>query len=231
MNIRSKELLDVSGQPSDSTTYDSNSKVLLLNDGSKMLFYDPSSESVVSSTVIYNPTLKSAEPSQPSQETKQNNINTSTLRFTPLNAQSKLAISPSGLVVTALSTNEEIAICNMGFTSGTHYWEIICPRSCNNIQIGIIREGWSISNPTTNNSLHQLVQFRTSTPRVVGLRLDLNKGELYFWLNGIFQNQRTIKKLPSGTWYPCVKLKEVGTHIVLNPYATDPEYNKIYVIE
>mmetsp|Transcript_28554 Transcript_28554/g.25495 ORF Transcript_28554/g.25495 Transcript_28554/m.25495 type:complete len:82 (-) Transcript_28554:267-512(-) len=80
-------------------------------------------------------------------------MNHSSLRLTPAHSQAKLNISPSGLVITATSMNEEIAIANFGFSQGVHFWEIICPKSCNNIQIGIIREGWSLSNPSTNNTL------------------------------------------------------------------------------
>lgn len=133
-------------------------------------------------------------------------------------------------MIAATSSTEEFAIGNQGFSSGIHYWEIVCPKSCSNIQIGIIKEGWSVSNPTINASLQQAHQFRTSTARIVGLRLDLNKEELYFWLNGMFQPQKTIKKLPTGTWYPLIKMKEIGTHAVLNPFAVDPDNHTELVV-
>ena len=100
---------------------------------------------------------------------------------------------------------------------------MIYPKSCTNTNVGVVKEGWSVTNPSSNSKLLETHTFRTTTPRVVGLRLDLNKGELKCWLNGIFQPSKT-KSIEKGvTYYPCIKIKEKGNHIILNPFATDPE--------
>ena len=150
-------------------------------------------------------------------------LNSISLRFHPANAQSNLNISSSGLLVTSLTKDEEIAIANIGFRSGVHYWEIICPKSCTNISIGVIKEGWSISNPSVNAKLLEAHTFRTTTSRTVGLRLDLNKGEFKCWLNGLFQPSKTRSIEKGVTYFPCVKIKEKGNHVILNPFAVDPE--------
>ena len=63
-------------------------------------------------------------------------------------------------------------------------------------------------------------QFRTTTPRVIGLELNLNKGTLNFWLNSRLVKER-VKKIPSSgqAWYPTVKFKEPEYFVIINPFA------------
>jgi hypothetical protein len=86
---------------------------------------------------------------------------------------SKIYISPSGLTVISQSTEEELAISNFSFSSGVHFWEIYCPISCNNIQIGLIKAGFDVEK--LSESKAEFVNFRTTTPRLVGMRLDLEE--------------------------------------------------------
>ena len=114
-------------------------------------------------------------------------------------------------------------LLHIGFNKGVHYWEIICPISCANIQVGVVKEGVSTVN-ANNAKLYELQLFRTSTPRVIGIKLDLIKNQMKFWLNGNLQTAKTKNLSPPGTvWYPCIKLKEKGTQVVFNPFAVDPE--------
>ena len=69
----------------------------------------------------------------------------------------------------------------------------------------------------------EFFEFRTTTPRTVGLRLCPLKGELKCWLNGNYQPQRTKKIVKNNKWYPCIKIKDKGNQIILNPFAIDPE--------
>jgi len=220
MDFKSLELPNINLPISD-VVYDSIDKTLVLANNSNISNYDIISKNNSAHTQWNLPIPQPSAPlSKESQNSKPKNRS---FRFSPSNSQPKLIISPSGLLVTCVSIHEELAVADVGFESGVHYWEIICPKHCKNVHIGVIREGWSLTNLALNAPLLQAQTFKTSTPRVVGLRLDLNKGELNFWLNGNFQLQRTLKNLPSGKWYPCVKLKENGTHIILNPFARDPD--------
>lgn len=221
MDLRSLELpnLDI---PITEVAYDPTEQSLILANNSNLINYSLSTKTVSSQSNWNLPDLPPADPNQKKdQDVKAKNA--LSLRFSPSTSQPKLLVSPSGLIVTCLSIHEELAITDVGFESGVHYWEIICPKHCKNVHVGVIKKGWSITNPAPNNSLLQAHSFKTSTPRVIGLRLDLNKGELYFWLNGNAQPHRTIRNLGPGKWYPCVKLKENGTHVILNPFATDPD--------
>jgi len=221
MDFKSLELSNVT-IPITQVAYDSSDHSLILANGSGIANYDLLTKNT-SSMNHWDPVSQCNTEQIP--ENKQNNKpKPASLRFSPANSQAKLVVSPSGLIVTCFSIHEELAIAEVGFESGVHYWEIICPKHCKNVNVGVIREGWSIANSVVTNAKLQVHSFKTSTPRVIGLRLDLNKGELLFWLNGNFQPHRVIKNLQPGKWFPCVKLKENGTHIVLNPFATDPDY-------
>jgi hypothetical protein len=79
------------------------------------------------------------------------------------------------------TNNTQIAVANVGFSSGVHFWEIICPISCGNIGIGIVRKGWNKFNPT---DFCEFASFKTTTPRVVGVEINLETFNLNFWLNG-----------------------------------------------
>ncbi len=91
-------------------------------------------------------------------------------------------IHTNGLIVTANSDSEEIAIANFGFDKGTHYWEFYCPINCANIKVGVIKEGWAQSKNV--NNISELFDFTTTTSRTIGIKLDLDKGEIRTWLNG-----------------------------------------------
>jgi len=145
------------------------------------------------------------------------------LHFLPLSANSRLLISHSGLTVTATTSDEEFAVANIGFKEGVHYWEINCPLSCENISLGVIKEGFHSNKPMNQNmTLASLWQFRTSTPRIIGIKMDFNNLEVRCWLNGNFQPQRIIKLTAGASWFPCVKIREKGNQVILNPFGCEP---------
>lgn len=131
------------------------------------------------------------------------------LRFCPSNSSENVEISLSGFTVRAKSANQ-VARVNKSFFEGVHYWEIICPISLSTLQIGV-------SNKSSKEELTQ--QFRTTTQRVVGVELNLEKGILNFWLNGRFIKERNKKVPPGHQWYPTIKFKEADYFVVINPFA------------
>jgi len=133
-----------------------------------------------------------------------------TLRF--WRTYSDQQISPSGLTATWRSNDTEKFsqyYSNIDFTRGIHYWEIICPISCSGIEFGI-------KNKETNDKIW--VSFRTTTPRVVGMKLDLEHYTLSFWLNGRPQTKRN-QSIPKGEYMLLIKMKNYGNTVILNPFA------------
>lgn len=69
-----------------------------------------------------------------------------------------------------------------------------------------------------------LQQFRTTTPRTVGIELNMDKHTLNFWLNGRFLKERS-KKLPEGQpWTPTIKFKEAEYFVIMNPFGQAKGY-------
>lgn len=71
------------------------------------------------------------------------------MHFNPDKASPELTLSPSKLICTNTNTSDRLfyAVCNMGFTSGVHYFEFICPLSCESIQVGIVKKEFNIQQP------------------------------------------------------------------------------------
>ena len=117
------------------------------------LTYDPWTKT----HIIGDKGVTFAPPGQPSQhiasesdlESKDPNSSSKpfcppeSLRFVPNHKSQHLFISPSGLMIVSKQTNKSsenpIVYTNYGFTSGVHYWEIICPLSCNGLRLGVVK--------------------------------------------------------------------------------------------
>jgi hypothetical protein len=116
-------------------------------------------------------------------------------------------ISNNGLTAYALSKakNEfesNTVVGNMAFSEGQHYWEVICPITCNTIQFGVT------CNPTKIDVSNSIIEsFLSTTKRTVGVVLDLNAGTLYFWMNSrvLKKNKQRQLKRPGLAWYPLLK--------------------------
>jgi hypothetical protein len=143
-------------------------------------------------------------------------INVDTLRF--CRTLSSDQISPSGLTATCGSNDTDSFwnyYSNITFKRGIHYWEIICPIACSGIEFGI-------KNRETNEIIW--ATFRTTTPRVVGMQLDLTSQTLKFWLNGRPQVKRN-QSFSKGEYYLLIKMKNCGNTVILNPFAQLNEEN------
>lgn len=65
--------------------------------------------------------------------------------------------------------------------------------------------------------------FRTTTPRLIGIELDLVKLKLNFWINGKPLPKFTLG-VPSGKqWVPAIMVNEIGLEVTLNPYCSTSE--------
>jgi hypothetical protein len=106
---------------------------------------------------------------------------------------------------------EELVLTNMGFYTGLHLWEIICPISCNSMRKYLLfnrRDLFNIEfgvyNPVTKSEF--LTSFKTTTPRTVTVCLDLNENQLKFWLNDRRNSGKNIKLTECGPYVPCIKI-------------------------
>lgn len=82
-----------------------------------------------------------------------------------------------------------------------------------------------VYNPVTKKEV--LTSFKTTTPRVITVLLDLNENVLKFWLNDRRNQNKTIKlgqekEIFTGPWIPCVMIGKEKNKIILNPYAKEP---------
>jgi len=142
------------------------------------------------------------------------------LRFIPANAESKMSVTHFGNILTSYSKKSQIAVANLGFSYGVHYWEIICPNKCVGIEVGIVKD-WT--EPSAINKKECIVtEFNTSTARTIALRLDLHKGQLEVWLKAN-ESKKRVLDITKATWYPCVIIKELGNIAILNTYTTDSD--------
>ena len=73
-----------------------------------------------------------------------------------------------------------------------------------------------------NNTITE--QFLSTTKRTVGVKLDLNLGQISFWLNSRMLKKNKTKELkkPGLTWYPYIRLQEPNIPAILNPFCRLP---------
>ena len=132
----------------------------------------------------------------------------STLRFSHEQAGPDIHLNTSGLIARMAASERQLVRLNQSYASGVHYWEFICPVSCANLEFGVVQTG----SETT------FVKFKNSTPRVVGVQLNMYTQRLAFYLNGRLQDKKILTLWP-GTWRPAVWMTEKDTTIILNPYC------------
>lgn len=139
-----------------------------------------------------------------------------TLRFCKRTSTDE--ISPSGLTATCKNNSTDkfsYYYSNLTFKRGVHYWEVICPISCSGIEFGI-------KDKETNEIT--CVTFRTTTPRIVGMRLDMEALNLNFWLNGRSQPKRN-QNINKGEYYILIKMKNYNNSVIMNPFAQHTDEN------
>ena len=68
-----------------------------------------------------------------------------------------------------------------------------------------------------------MTSFKTKSPRVVTVCLDMFEGVCKFWLNDRRMSNKTLQLLPvGGPWIPCVKIGMENNCVSLNPFAKEP---------
>lgn len=67
-----------------------------------------------------------------------------------------------------------------------------------------------------------MTSFKTTTPRVITVCLDLNENLLKFWLNDRRNTNKNLKLGEGGPWIPCVKISAEKNKLILNPFAREP---------
>jgi len=70
-----------------------------------------------------------------------------------------------------------------------------------------------------NKNYQQILFFNTSTPRIIGIKLDFNDGTLQTWLNGNLHTGRTKNIKKGCTYHPFVEFLSAGNVVILNPYS------------
>jgi hypothetical protein len=65
--------------------------------------------------------------------------------------------------------------------------------------------------------------FRTSTPRVIGVELDVTKLRLRYWIDGKPLDDM-VRKLPAGkSWIPTIHFTEKDLEVILNPFCVSSD--------
>jgi len=137
------------------------------------------------------------------------------LRFIPSNADSKMAVTHFGNVLTSYSKKPQVAITNYGLSQGAHYWEILCPNKCTGIEFGVVKAGWNLPETQDLKNDYIFFDFNTSTSRTVCLSLDFEAREISAWIKS---NETKIKKaqITQDIWYPCIRINEIGNVAIFN---------------
>ena len=75
---------------------------------------------------------------------------------------------------------------------------------------------------TKNNTIWE--QFLSTTKRTVGVMLDLNQGQISFWLNSRMLKKNKTKELKKRglVWHPYIRLQEPNIPVILNPFCRMP---------
>jgi len=65
--------------------------------------------------------------------------------------------------------------------------------------------------------------FRTSTPRIIGVELDMNLLRLRFWIAGKPLDEMSKPVLSGKAWVPTVSFREAEVEVILNPLCINSE--------
>jgi hypothetical protein len=68
-----------------------------------------------------------------------------------------------------------------------------------------------------------MTSFKTKSPRVITVCLDIYEGVVKFWLNDRRMSNKSLQLVPlTGPWVPCVKIGTENNCVSLNPFAKEP---------
>lgn len=65
--------------------------------------------------------------------------------------------------------------------------------------------------------------FRTSTPRVIGVELDLHDLKLRYWIDGKPLDDMSKRLPPGKSWIPTVVFQEKDLEVILNPFCVSSD--------
>jgi hypothetical protein len=70
--------------------------------------------------------------------------------------------------------------------------------------------------------------FRTTTPRLIGIELDLVELKVRYWIDGKPLPDMTKDLPPGKQWVPTVAILDTGLEVVLNPFCirSDPALSR-----
>lgn len=201
-----------------SLAYDSNTERILTVQGSTLSSYniDSGIEKKSHFSVFHI-------PAQSLVQEKKSSKRADRLRFLPVNAESKMCVTHFGNVLTSYAKKSQLAIANQGFSSGVHYWEVICPNKCAGIEVGVVKD-WTDPNSVDKKECIT-TEFNTSTARTLCLRLDCYKGLLEVWISANQKGKR-VHSISKASWYPCVIIKELGNIAILNTYNSNHDLSE-----
>ena len=147
---------------------------------------------------------------QPQSST--DNIPKPYLHFTP-SSTPLVSISRSGLTLTCSAPSKKYnkSLLSQSFSSGIHYFEVICPISCNGIAFGV---------ENSEAKKVRTLKLNTSTPRIVGVLLDLENWSFRLYTDRHFLNFVKDSPIGIGTWKPFIKIKHKNNTVTLNPFCS-----------
>ncbi|CAD8207678.1 unnamed protein product [Paramecium octaurelia] len=131
-----------------------------------------------------------------------------------------ILVTPSGLVVQCCgNTNIIKKFGTLQMSKGTHLWEIIAIYDCSQMQIGVS----TVSKPGQEKVYVQ--SFTASTIRTITVILNIELGEVNFYLNGNHNQKKTLPVEKNATYVPLVQFAPHGKVAALNPFAQHPNLN------
>ena len=164
---------------------------------------------------------------------------------------STVKISPDRLSVTCTGgESRNLALATVGFTAGVHYWEVKVDKAeFGSVFIGVCEKasppgsqaalstrlnrwhGWGFVNfrATYHNSTERIYGDHFNAGDTIGVKLDMDKGKLSFFMDGIKYGEHIVADLGVAfdnlqgdhtglrkTVFPCIGLRKHGDSISLN---------------
>ncbi|CAD8118277.1 unnamed protein product [Paramecium sonneborni] len=131
-----------------------------------------------------------------------------------------ILVTPSGLVVQCCgNTNAIKKYGTLQMSKGTHLWEIIAIYDCGQMQIGVS----TVSKP--GQEKNYLQSFTASTIRTITVILNIELGEVNFYLNGNHNQKKTLPIEKNAIYVPLIQFTPHGKVAALNPFAQHPNLN------